>query len=256
MRAADYLGARPGEDGSWRFDIGLELHGAFGGAFGGVVAAATIMAARSVVDGRRPAALDIRFLRGLPAGTATVMPTVLHAGRTLACVSVDVSTEDGRLAARSTVSFVNGDALAPVNGSSDRTVELPAYDEGRSWPRVGAPIIETFDPRTIAWPERGEAVALRVPWDDLDDTSAEAACLPGDMCVGPPVVFEPACAGLAHPNPDLSLRFAAPVTSHEVVGVGRLERVNDGLATTAVEVWSAGGLAAVGVSTSTLLAPK
>jgi hypothetical protein len=36
----------------------------------------------------------------------------------------------------------------------------------------------------------------------------------------------------------------------------RLERVHDGLATTAVEVWSAGGLGAVGVSTSTLLVPK
>ena len=37
MNAAEFLGAAAGEGGSWRFEIGQELHGAFGGAFGGVV---------------------------------------------------------------------------------------------------------------------------------------------------------------------------------------------------------------------------
>jgi len=255
VRAAEFLGATPGEDGSWHFHIPVELHGAFGGAFGGVVAAAAIMTARAVVDGRRPAALDVRFLRSLPAGAVRAIPTVLHAGRTLACVSVDLSTDDGRLAARATVSLVADEALAAVNAEHTERA-LPAYDDGRAWPPVGAPIIETLAPRTVEWPEGGHAVALRVPWDDVEQTSAEAACLPGDMCVGPPVVFEPSAAGLAHPNPDLSLRFAAPVTSQEVIGVGRLERVCDGLATVAIEVWSSGGLVAVGVSSSTLLARK
>lgn len=255
MRAAEFLQAQPGEDGAWRFSIGRELHGAFGGAFGGVVAAAALMTARSVADGRRPAALDIRFLRSLPAGAAVARPTVLHAGRTLACVSVDITTEDERLAARATVSLVTEDALASVSADDDQR-QLPRYDDGRSWPRIGAPIIETLDPRTVPWADRGEAVALRVPWDNVEQTSAESACLPGDMCVGPPVVFAPEAAGLAHPNPDLSLRFAAPITSQDVIGVGRLERVHCGLATVAIEVWSDGGLAAVGVSTSTLLAAK
>ena len=252
MNAAEFLGAAAGEGGSWRFEIGPELHGAFGGAFGGVVAAAAVMTARSVADGRRPTALDIRFLRSLPAGTATVTPSVLHEGRTLSCVSVDVSTDDGRLAARATVSLVADAALASVD-RADAERPAPSYDEGRPWPPVGAPIIETLEPRTVAWPERGEAVALRVPWDDVEHTSAEAACVPGDMCVGPPVVFEPATRGLAHPNPDLALRFAAPITSSEVIGLGRLERVCHGLATVAIEVWSGGHLVAVGASTSTLL---
>ena len=255
MKAGEFLGATPSEDGSWRFHIPVELHGAFGGAFGGVVAAAAIMTARAVADGRRPVALDVRFLRSLPPGAVRATPTVLHTGRTLACVSVDLSTDDGRLAARATVSLVTDEALAPV--SADRTERaLPAYDDGRVWPPVGAPIIETLAPRTVEWPDGGHAVALRVPWDDIEETSAEAACLPGDMCVGPPVVFEPSAAGLAHPNPDLSLRFAAPVTSQEVIGVGRLERVCDGLATVAIEVWSGDGLVAIGVSSSTLLARK
>jgi len=255
VRAAEFLQAQPGEDGTWRFEIGRELHGAFGGAFGGLVAAAAIMAARPTAPGRTPTALDIRFLRSLPAGAATATPTVLHSGRTLACVSVDLCSHDGRLAARATVSFVNGDALAPVNTEETETT-LPGYDTGTPWPPIGAPIIETLQPRTVPWPEPSHAVALRVPWDDIDQTWAEAICVPGDMCVGPPVVFAPEAKGLAHPNPDLSLRFAAPITSQEVIGVGSLERVHAGLATTRVEVWSSAGLAAVGVSTSTLLAPK
>ena len=77
------------------------------------------------------------------------------------------------------------------------------------------------------------------------------------MAVGPPVVLGVAATeGVAHPNPDLSLRFAAPITGDEVVGVGRLERVHGGIATVAVEVWSIAGLAAIGVSSSTLLSPK
>ena len=45
-------------------------------------------------------------------------------------------------------------------------------------------------------------------------------------------------------------------TSDEVIGVGRLERVADGLATVAIEVWSGAALVAIGVSSSTLLARK
>jgi acyl-coenzyme A thioesterase PaaI-like protein len=73
------------------------------------------------------------------------------------------------------------------------------------------------------------------------------------MCVGPPVAFGLAGEDVAHPNPDLSLRFAGPVTGTEVIGVGRMERVHAGLATVSIQVWSASRLAALGVSTSMLL---
>ena len=107
MRAAEFLGATPGKDGTWRFEIPRELHGAFGGAFGGVLAAAAIMAARATAVGRHPAALDIRFLRGLPPGAVTATPHVLHAGRTLACVCIDMSTDDGRWTLRPGDGVVN-----------------------------------------------------------------------------------------------------------------------------------------------------
>jgi len=44
LKASKFLGASPNEDGSWRFEIPRELHGAFGGAFGGVLAAAGLVA--------------------------------------------------------------------------------------------------------------------------------------------------------------------------------------------------------------------
>lgn len=251
----EFLGAAPGDD-CWRFELGRELHGAFGGAFGGVVAAAAVLTARTCAVGRVPVALDVRFLRSLPAGTATAVPTVLHEGRTLSCVSVDLSQADGRLAARATVSLVNTDALAPLT-RDQAAPPIPAYDDARPWPPIGAPIIETLAPRTVPWPDASGAVAIRVPWnDDGADTSAEAACLPADMCVGPPVGLGIAGEGLAFPNPDISLRFAAPVTSPDLVGIGRLERVHTGIATVGIEVWGEGGLCAIGVSMSTLLAAR
>src|SRR5207244_1885291 len=166
--------------------------------------------------------------------------------RRLSCVSVAVHQDDARLAARATISFVAPDALRPLS-RVDPVAPLPSYDEGRSWPPVGAPIIETLAPRTVPWPEPGVATALRVPWDE-PGAAAEAACLPADMCVGPPVALGLAGEAVAHPNPDLSLRFAGPMTGTEVIGVGRMERVHAGLATVSIQVWSASGLATLGVS--------
>jgi hypothetical protein len=168
-------------------------------------------------------------------------------------VTVDLAQPDGKLAARATVSLVNTEALASLTRNTD-TPTIPSYDAGRPWPPIGAPIIETLAPRTVEWPHDGNAIAIRVPWNGNGaDASAEAACLPADMCVGPPVGLGIAGEGLAHPNPDISLRFAAPVTTADLVGVGRLERVHGGIATVGIEVWDEGGLCAVGVSTSTLL---
>lgn len=45
MKLADYLGARPQADASWRFHVERTLHGAFGGAFGRAVCAAALVAA-------------------------------------------------------------------------------------------------------------------------------------------------------------------------------------------------------------------
>ncbi len=64
----EFLGAR----GEGIYTIRPETHGAFGGAFGGLVAAIAVRAARTVAPGREPVSLDVHFLRGVPAGDVRV----------------------------------------------------------------------------------------------------------------------------------------------------------------------------------------
>jgi acyl-coenzyme A thioesterase PaaI-like protein len=258
VRAAEFLQGEPVGDGSWRFTVGEERHGAFGGAFGGLLAACTAHVARQVAGGRRPVALDARFLRSLPAGEARLVPTVVHPGRSLTCVQVDVVDRRDRLATRSTVHLVAPEALRPVDhpGEGGAAPEATPWEVGTAWrnpPGMEVPIVRTFAPRAVGQGELGIATALRVPWDE-PDTAAEAACLAADICVGPPVAGAFPGAPTPAPNPDLSLRFAGREAGPEVVGWGRLERIDGGLATVRVEVRSGADLVAIGVSCSLVLA--
>lgn len=253
MEIERFLGAERITDGDWRFSIGRELHGAFGGAFGGVLAACVLVVSRDVAPGRVPAAIDCRFLRALPAGSAHARGTLLHSGRSLSCVSVDLLDERDRLATGATVSLVDRDALSAASrpGPHPPAAWTP-FDDARPWPAV-APIVETFGARSVGSGDWGIASALRVPWDDAD-ASAEAACLAGDLCVGPPVAVTLSGEPVSHPNPDLSLRFCGEVTTPVVVGVGRTERAGGGVAAVDITVWSGTELVAVGSSISLLLA--
>jgi acyl-coenzyme A thioesterase PaaI-like protein len=259
MKALEFLGGQPVADGEWRFRLGRELHGAFGGANGGVLAATSLAAARSLAPGRVPAALDSRFVRGLTAGEARVVPTLLHGGRTLSCVSVDIIDERGKLCTRSTVSLVAPEALAPLDdaGHAGAPEGWVDYADGKPWALPGAgtevPLIETFGPRLVGTGAKGYATAIRVHFDDPDSVP-EAACIAADISVGPPVGAVAAARGTPMPNPDLSLRFcgAAPLAD-VIVASARLERIGAGLATTRIEVWSGGVLAAIGISSTTLL---
>lgn len=247
-----FLGADRLSDGEWSFEIGRELHGAFGGAFGGVLAACALVVSRDLAPDRVPAAIDCRFLRGLPAGAARATGTLLHSGRSLHCVSVDIVRDDGKLATRATVSLVAPEALSSVHRPGPRPPGVwSAFDDARPWPAV-APIVETFGARSVGSGDWGIASALRVPWDD-PDASPEAACLAGDLCVGPPVAVAMSGERVSHPNPDLSLRFCGEVTEPVVVGVGRTERAQGGVAVVDITVWSGAELVAVGSSISLLL---
>src|SRR5436190_6201787 len=108
---AEFLGTEPLSASSIRFAVGRELHGAFGGAFGGVVAACALITARAVVPGRVPIGLDVRFLRAMPAGPAVARAEVVQSGRSLSVVSVDITGADERPATRATVSLVDTAAL-------------------------------------------------------------------------------------------------------------------------------------------------
>jgi hypothetical protein len=239
-----------------RFRFGRSLHGAFGGVNGGVLAAACLLAARPLAGARLPAALDVRFLRGVPGG-ATAEAVVLHAGRTLTCVSVDLLDEHGRRCTRATWSFVEATALAALDEPAPPAApDLVDYDDGRPWPARAAaeiPLVGTFGPREVARDARAIATAIRLPWDE-PGTCAEAACVAADVSVGPPVARALRGRPLAIPNPDLSLRLAAaadpPAT---LVSLCRLERLERGLALTRLEVRAGEELVAVGISTTTAL---
>ncbi len=260
MKVLEFLQGTWAEDGEWTFELGRELHGAFGGANGGVVGATCVAAARSLAPDRVPAGLDVRFIRGLTEGAARVVPVMLHGGRTLSVVSVDIFDSRDKLCTRATVSLANPDALEPFDheGFSGDPSGWVAHGEGKPWARptggVEVPLIDTFAPMLVGNDERGYATAVKVLWDE-EGTCAEAACIAADISVGPPVGAVVRGKPIPIPNPDLSLRFCAePALPGTMISACRLERVSRGIASTRIEVWAASELIAVGVSTTTLLA--
>lgn len=248
-----FLGAQGLGEGAWRFQVPVELHGAFGGAFGGIVAACALVAARSVAPGRVPNALDCRFIRGLPAGDVVATANVLNTGRSLSTISVDLRDSGDRLCTRATISLVDRDALHPLEraGPVAPGTWIP-HAEAKPWPAV-APIVSTIDSRLVGNDERGMATAMKIPWDVTPESSAESACMAADMAVGPPIGGTIAGEGVSGPNPDLSLRFCGEVVDDEIVGLGRTDRAGGGVAAISVEVWSAGELVATGISTALMI---
>jgi acyl-coenzyme A thioesterase PaaI-like protein len=247
------------ENGEWQFELAEELNGAFGGTNGGALAAICVFVGRAAARGRIPAGIDARFIRGFRPGKARVVPTILNAGRTLTTVSVDILTADGKLATRATVSFVAPEALAEVDqpGTGSHPPGLTDYREAREWRQPkghpGIPLIDTFSPRMMGSGDFGIATGTRMLWDD-QSASAESACIAADISVGPPVAGALKGLPLAMPNPDISLRFTGASTAGDhLVSVCRLEGINGGLATTALEVWSSDNLIAAGISTTTCL---
>jgi acyl-coenzyme A thioesterase PaaI-like protein len=256
----DLLGAASVGPGAHRFAIGRELHGAFGGAFGGVIASCTLIAAREVAPGRVPVGLDVRFLRGLPAGSVTAEASVVHAGRSMTVVAVDLHGPDGRHGVRATVSLADTAALHPLDVDVDVRATEPVagrYDDAPDWPEMPGrdiPILKTLAPRIVGRAGDGIATGLRMPWTPDRSTAAEACCFVADMCVGPPVAAACVEGWVPHPNTDLSLRFAGDVdVATEVIGIGTTERVAGGVAAVRVEVRSNDAIVAIGVATSVLL---
>jgi acyl-coenzyme A thioesterase PaaI-like protein len=252
---ADQLGARPADDGATTLSFPREMHGAFGGAFGGLLAAGAVHVGRDAAPGRVPAGIDCHFLRGLRAGDTTATRALLHEGRSLTCVRVDLTDEQGRVATTATVTYVDPAALHPLDVEDQPMPEPESWREWATPAGVEIPVVAVLQPRLAALAGGAIAAALRVPWDDPDDElGAEAACLAGDFCVGPPVAAACEGAWLPHPNPDFSLRFG-PVAAvgAEVVGVGRVVRIANGLAVVDVEVAADGRRYSAGAATSMVL---
>ncbi len=259
MKFAERLRGLPGEDGTWTFDLAEELNGGFGGTNGGNLAAISVFAARGVAPGRRPIGLDARFIRSFRPGLARVVPSVLNAGRTLSTVSVDIFTDQDKLATRATISLVAPEALAELSVPSDGEPGggLMAYADGKPWRHPSEsyriPLIDTFAPRYLGKQNGAIATGVKVIWDD-PDACIEAACIAADISVGPPVASQLGGQQLAIPNPDLSLRFTgSEVEADHMVSLSRLESLVSGQATTSLTVSAGETLLAAGISTTTIL---
>jgi acyl-coenzyme A thioesterase PaaI-like protein len=254
VKVEEFLGLEPvGDD--LRFSLGRDLHGAFEGAFGGVVAACALLAARRLAAGRRPVSLDCRFLHPIPAGTLGARPRLVQEGRTISAVAVDLVDEQSRLAATASATFVDEAVLHPLDDAGMvRPGASVAYAEASPWEmrKTSVPIIGTLEPRVALTDPGLVATVLRVPFDH-EDAGAEAACLVADMAVEPPLAADLGDSWIPHPSVDLSLRFAGSESGPEVAGVARLERIAAGLATVRVEVFSGVDLIAVGLSSALLL---
>ncbi len=259
MDFAARLSGRPAGNGNWHFDLAEEMNGGFGGTNGGCLAAICVFAARDLAPDRLPIGVDARFIRGFRPGPATVVPTVLNAGRTLTTVCVDVRTDEGKLATRGTVSLVAREALAHLSAETETTPPkgLRDYGEGKPWrhpsEKYRIPLIDTFSPAYLGRVDGAMATASKIIWDGAD-AGAEAACIAADISVGPPVARHLGRQQLAIPNPDLSLRFTGsePAADH-LVSLCRLDSLDGGLASTSLQVWSGECLIATGISTTTVL---
>ncbi len=269
MSAADFLGFESSGDGSATIAMGRDLHGAFGGVFGGGIAAATLAAARPRAPGRRPFSLHCTFVRTLTAPSQVASAEVVTEGRTVTSVAVDLTDDEGGLVARATATFAEPDALHVFDADGPlRSPEIQSFEEAWELPvpeGVEAPVMETLPLRISGMPHGGYAHTIRAPWQAREHV-AEGACMIADYCAGVPVgaAVGPEGTRIPVPNPDLSLRFVGDEWGEVLVGVGRLGRIDRGIAGTAVEVWTGpdrawtggdeGHLVAIGLSSAVMLA--
>jgi hypothetical protein len=94
---------------------------------------------------------------------------------------------------------------------------------------------------------------ITVPWDALDSTGPEAACLVADALIAAPLVNSFIPEDVVGPNADLSLRFTTAPASRRVSATATMLAVQDGTAIVAVDVQALGNQLAHGLSTSLLL---
>lgn len=256
MTPREYLGAEQIDDTNWKLRLPRSIHGAFGGVTGGALAAAAVAMGRSSAPDRVAVSLDMHFLRGLASEEATAGVEVLSAGRSLTVVRVEFNDDEGRRTTAGRVGFAAPEALEPIespaNGDQAGHPGADVVESAKPWraPKgVEVPIIDTAKPKAA---RVGDAIAtvISIPWAPVAD-GAEGACLAADLSVGPPVdaVLEKG-AWVPHPNPDVSLRFAAPVTSSQLVAVARCRRVAQGVATVDSDVWDGQELVASAIATS------
>lgn len=260
MKVMEWLDATAGgADAAPTLEVnfGETTLGAFGGVFGGAVAIALLQVARLAAPGRRPVALDCRFLRGLKPGCSLAAATIERSGRVLTSVTATIEGPAGGVVAAGAVQLVDDPHLQAWDETAGGGTGFAwhPYEDATvmAFPdEAMPPLMALFAPRFSDFGDGWKGTLVHVPFDD-PDCGPEAACIGGDMAVGPPVMAALAGRFVPFPNPDLSLRFTSQTSVAEVAGLGRLEAIAGGIATNRVECRSPEGLLAIGHSYSTLL---
>jgi hypothetical protein len=272
----DFLGG-PRRDGEgWGFDFGVHLESNWGAVYGGALAAGMLSVARSVAPDRSPRSLHIQIVRSVPRGPAYATADVRHAGRTVATVEVDLYDARRKLAAVALVTMVTPDAIAA--NLHDTTASPPFHVASREQPQEytdfgnAAPVITTLD---LLATRDGVPVMLTadnvrtnvdgtqafigdctIPWEHLDLTGPEAACLAADARIGPVIMRSSVPLEAIGPNADLSLRFTTAPATRVVRTASILLSIQHGTATVGLELQAGDQQLAHGLATGLLLPPK
>jgi acyl-coenzyme A thioesterase PaaI-like protein len=261
----------PTPDGeSWCFEFGEHLESNWGAVYGGAVAAAMLSVARCAGPACSPRSLHVQIVRSVPRGRAHAEATVRHAGRTVVTVQVDLYDSRRKLAATGLATLVAPDAVVGELHDTSATpfdvrttpnplpIRTPIHDSLR--------MIREEDGLSLrAWGEnvrpnvggtKSPIGTITVPWDSLESTGPEAACLAADPLVGMAVYW----SGLPHevlaPNTDLSLRFSTAPATRVLETSGTVLSVQNGTATVGIEVQAGDQQLAHGLSTALLLPPR
>lgn len=268
----EFLGGPTRAGERWAFDFGSHLESNWGAAYGGALAASTLAVARSTVPECAPRSLHLQMVRTVPTGMAFATSEVRHAGRTVSTIEVNLFDAREKLAAIALVTMVTPSALATAYHDTRAMppfdVELTPYPE----PPLRPPISRTLEtvreeggtfylagseharPNIVGTP--AFMGRITVPWDDLELTGPEVACLAADLVVGAAVLKSQVPLDTFGPNADLSLRFTTAPAVRSTETSGSVLSFQHGTATVAIEVQAGEHQLAHGLSTVLLLAPR
>ena len=270
-----FLGGPTPDGDGWSFDFGEHLESNWGAVYGGAIAAGTLSAARSVAPDRSPRSLHIQIVRSVPRGVAYATAELRHAGRTVATVEVELFDARRKLAAIALVTMVTPNAVA---AAFHDTTAVPFNVEAHPQPDefntfgAAAPVIETLDllERRDGVPIMLTADNVRanvdgtqafiggctVPWEHLEVTGPEAACLAADARIGTAVMRSSVPIEVIGPNPDLTLRFTTAPATRVIQTASTMVSVQHGTATVSLELHAGDQQLAHGLATTLLLPPQ
>jgi len=271
-----FLGGPHQEGEGWAFDLGEHLVSNWGAVYGGALAAGVLSIARSLAPERSPRSLHIQIVRSVPQGLAYATAEMCHAGRTVGTIEVDLYDARRKLAAIALVTMVTPDAVAADlhNSTATPRFHVKANPQPPEFTAFGAtaPIIETLD---LLAKREGVPVMLTadnvrtsvdgsmafigectLPWEQLEFTGPEAACLAADARIGPAIARSSVPQDAIGPNADLSLRFTTAPATRVIQAASIMLSIQRGTATVSLELHAGDQQLAHGLATALLLPPK